>query len=259
MLKLFSIALFSIFFSLNALSATSVSILHGDTYRSDLGYRKSHQIMTIENFSVWEYGTIFFYYDITDPTRRDKGPKYYSNQFFGGIAPTISLSKLTGKEFKYGIIQDVSIRLEMENGSGNGEAAFQNYFYGLEAALLVPGFDFVSFNVVLRDNPLLEGVGVQFGIFWQSTLDYGRTKKFKFTGFLATSPWDGDNNNDFPPLDRHGRFLSTQPQFLWDLGYALGKKPDTIEVGFEFAHYLNRYQFKDKDESVLQYMAKFTF
>lgn len=259
MLKLFSFVLFSVFLSTSA-NAASISLLHGDTYRDDLGYKKSHQILTIENFAVWDYGTVFFYYDITDPTSHDTGPDYYSNQFFGGIAPTISLSKLTGKEFKYGIIQDVSIRLEIENGSGNGYAAFQNYFYGLEAALLVPGFDFVSVNVVLRDNPLLAGVGVQLGVFWQSTLDYGRAKKFKFTGFLATSPWDGNNNNkDFAPLDPHGRFLSTQPQFLWDLGYALGKKKDTIEVGFEFAHYLNRYQFAGKDESVLQYMTKITF
>lgn len=259
MYKLFSLLTLGLLVFSNA-HATSISVLRGDNFRNDLGYRSSKTTLTIENFAIWDYGTIFFYYDITDPMGRDAGPQYYSNQFFGGISPTISLSKVTGKQIKYGIIQDVSIRLELENGSGNGQFNFQTYFYGLQADLLVPGFDFFSFNVVARDNPMVHGVGVQLGMFWQSTLEYGQWRKFKLTGFLATSPWDGNNNDKTnPTADPKGRFLTAQPQFLWDLGYALNGKADKTELGIEYAYFLNRYQAYKKDEKSVQAMVKFSF
>ena len=247
------LALMMLFFSSHS-GAVSFSVLHGDTFRNDQGYRSSRTTVTIENFSIWEYGTVFFYYDITEPTGRDQGPKYYSNQFFGGIAPTFSLSKMTGKEVSYGFIKDVSLRVEMENGSAIGTYNFQNYFYGLQYDLAVPGFDFFSFNTVFRDNPRKHGVGFQLGMFWQMTHEWGQRSRLKFTGFLATSPWDG--NNSGPGLDPKGRFLTTQPQLLYDLGYALWGKKDRTEVGFEYGYFLNRFQAYHKDEKVLQAMIK---
>lgn len=246
-------------FSLNAM-AVSVSVLKGDNFRNDQGYRSTRTTLTIENFSVWDYGTVFFYYDITEPTGRDQGPKYYSNQFFGGIAPTLSLSKLTGKDWSWGILRDVQLRYEIENGSATGGANFQNYFYGLQYDLAVPGFDFFSVNTVFRDNPRVHGVGFQLGMFWQMTQEWGTRQRLKFTGFLAASPWDGNNNNkSFAPLDSKGRFLTTQPQLLYDLGYFLHGIKDRLETGVEYGYFLNRFQFHRKDEKVLQAMVKFSF
>ena len=69
--------------------AVSVSVLKGDNFRDDLGYRKDKTTLTLENFSLWELGTVFFYYDITEPTTDDgqtgKRQDAFSNQFFGGI------------------------------------------------------------------------------------------------------------------------------------------------------------------------------
>lgn len=241
----------------NAAHAVSVSYLWGNTFRDDLGYDKKKLTMTIEHFGLWEYGNVFFYYDITEPFSHENGD---SNQFFGGIAPTFSLSKITGKEVGVGFIKDVSIRLELENGSGYGTFNFRNYFYGLQYDLAIPGFDFFSFNTVLRDNPRDGGVGVQFGTFWQMTWEYGQWSRFKFTGFLATAPWDGDQDpKASPPLSNHGRFLTAQPQLLYDIGYGLTGKANRIETGFEYAYFINRYQLKDKDEKCLQAMVKFSY
>ncbi len=247
-----------------AAQAVSVSYLRGSGFRKDLGYKTTKEIVTIENFSMWEYGTVFFYYDITEPRGRDSGTgskAYYSNQYFGGISPTFSLSKMLNKQVSYGFIKDVSIRLEMEQGSGDGKFNFQNYFYGLQYDLAVPGFDFFSLNTVARDNPRVHGVGLQIGLFWQATHEWNRYSRFKFTGFLAASPWDGNNNRKSggPGADRFGRYLTSQPQFLYDIGYALTGKPNRIETGIEYAYFLNRYQQYQKDEKVVQYMAKFTF
>ena len=245
--------------------AVSVSLLKGDNFRDDLGYRKDKTTMTIENFAMWELGSVFFYYDITEPTTDDGNSASgrqdaFSNQFFGGISTAISFSKVTGRDFSYGAIKDVSLRLELENGSGNGDNNFQNYFYGLQYDIAVPGFDFFSLNTVLRDNPNDAGVGFQIGAFWQMTWDYGRWNRYKFTGFLATSPWDGDQNSEKNTFfAKNGRYLTSQPQFLYDLGYGLWGKQNRLEVGLEYAYFLNRFQLKEKDEMCLQYIVKMSY
>jgi nucleoside-specific outer membrane channel protein Tsx len=249
----------------SAASAVSVSFLKGDNFRDDLGYRKDKTTMTIENFAMWELGSVFFYYDITEPTTNDGNSSVarqdaFSNQFFGGISTALSFSKMTGRNFSYGAIKDISIRLELENGSGNGSNNFQNYFYGLQYDIAIPGFDFFSLNTVLRDNPRDAGVGFQIGTFWQMSWDYGPWKRVKFTGFLATSPWDGDQNSDeLPFFAKNGRYLTSQPQLLYDLGYGLWGKQNRLEVGLEYAYFLNRFQLKDKDEKCLQYMVKMSY
>lgn len=252
MISKFFAALLVLVLSTSAM-ATSLSLLHGSTFRDDQGYEKERTTYTLEHFGVWELGTVFFYYDITDPFSANKAGR---SQFFGGTSATLSWTKLFGLNFGTGVLRDISFRGEFENGSGGGTYAFRNYFYGLQADLAIPGFDFFSFNTVLRDNPLDPGVGVQIGMFWQMSQEWSRWKRFKFTGFLATSPWDGDGDEDDAFVDSKGRFLTTQPQLLWDLGNGLWAKPNRLEVGAEYGYFLNRFQAPHKDEKVLQALSK---
>jgi nucleoside-specific outer membrane channel protein Tsx len=267
------IALTSLFLIASKAHALSLSYLYGENFRNDLGYQDTKLTMTIEHFQIWEYGNVFFYYDLTEPFSTDRGEEFGdtrdTNQFFGGIAPTLSLSKVTGKDFTYGILRDVSIRVELENGSGYGQNNFRNYFYGLQYDLAVPGFDFLSVNTVARDNPLSPGVGFQLGAFWQMSNDWGPWSRFRFMGFVATSPWDGNQGaKENRRLKRltgnklefdNGKFLTTQPQLLWDIGYGLWGKPMRWEIGTEYNYFWNRYQLKGKDESAWQVMTKVSF
>ena len=257
--------------------ALSLSYLYGQNFRNDLGYRSKKLTMTLEHFQLWEYGNVFFYYDITEPFSHDNnedpyapGAKRASNQFFGGFAPTLSLSKVTGKEIGYGFVKDVSLRVELENGSGYGVNNFRNYFYGLQYDLSVPGFDFLTVNTVIRDNPRSKGFGYQIGAFWQMSNDWGRWAHFRFTGFVATSPWNGDQGKAQQELIKRntggkvrfsnmGRYLTTQPQLLWDIGYGLWGKPYRWELGTEYNYFWNRYQLAGKDEAAWQVMTKITF
>ena len=236
--------------------ATSVSFLRGHGYRDDQGYATQRSTMTLEHFGLWKYGTVFFYYDITDPFSGDN--KEGSNQFFGGISPTFSLSKMTGRNFSLGMVRDVSVRVELENGSANGGGRFRNYFYGFQADLSVPGFDFVSVNVVARDNPKDDGVGIQYGGFWQMSWDYGQYSKYKFTGFFAWAPHDGDLAKDDDYGEPRGTFFMSQPQFLYDLGNTWGE-PNAVEVGIEYLYAVNRFQAKGKDEKLVQAILKMSF
>jgi nucleoside-specific outer membrane channel protein Tsx len=256
-MRLFLVILLGLLMTLQA-QAVSVSLLHGSTFRDDLGYKRNKTTMTIENFALWEYGTVYFFYDIYEPFTNNTaaGPQ----TFYGSIAPTFSLSKMTGRNISAGFVRDVSLRVEMENGS----VGFHNYFYGLQYDLAVPGFDFFAVNTVLRDNPYVAGVGFQLGMFWQATWEFGPWSRFKFTGFLATSPWDGNQpatstNYGLGTLSNRGRYLASQPQFLYDLGLGLTGKPNRLEVGVEFAYFINRYQVQGKYESVVQPMVKFTY
>jgi nucleoside-specific outer membrane channel protein Tsx len=268
------IALLGVLFMAAEAHALSLSYLYGETFRKDLGYQPKKTTMTIEHFQLWEYGNVFFYYDLTEPFRSDNNEdaahRRQASQFFGGFAPTLSLSKVTGKEVGYGIVKDVSLRVELENGSGYGVNNFRNYFFGLQYDLAIPGFDFFTFNTVLRDNPLSAGVGYQIGTFWQMSQEWGRWTRFRFMGFLATSPWDGNQGQDRQKyikkatggavaFSNHGRYLTTQPQLLWDLGYALWGKPMRWEIGTEFDYFWNRYQLAGKDEAAFQAMTKLTF
>ena len=266
MISKFLAALLVLVISTSAM-ATSVSLLHGSNFRDDQGYEKERTTYTIEHFGVWELGTVFFFYDITDPfsappnvrANNGKGHKRGSNQFFGATMATLSWNKMFGVDFGKGFVRDISFMGVFENGSGNGRFGFRNYFYGLQADLNMPGFDFFSFNTVLRDNPLDPGVGVQIGMFWQMSHEWAKWRRFKFTGFLATSPWDGDGDKDNPSVDGKGRFLTTQPQLLWDLGNGLWGKPNRLEVGAEYGYFLNRFQAPHKDEKVLQAMVKLSW
>lgn len=238
--------------------ATSLSYLWGNNFRDDQGYEKERVTMTIEHFGIWEGGNIFFYYDITDPFTAASHTDG-ANQFFGGFTVNWSFNKILGTKFGEGFVKDMYIHTEVENGSGNGAFGFRNYFYGLQADIAVPGFDFVTVNALLRDNPLDPGVGYQFGAAWQMSQEWSRWKRFKFTGFFATSPWDGDGDEDFPLLSNKGRFLTAQPQLLWDLGNGIWAKPNRLEVGAEYGYFLNRFQFDHWDEKVLQAIVKFSW
>jgi len=55
MLKQFLIALTLLTLSLSA-TATSLSLLKGDGFRDDLGYREDKTTLTIEHFGLWELG-----------------------------------------------------------------------------------------------------------------------------------------------------------------------------------------------------------
>lgn len=244
--------------------ATSLSYLWGNNFRNDQGYEKDRITMTLEHFGLWELGNIFFYYDITDPFSAPpsgggrKGNQRGASQFFGGFTVNWSWNKIFGTNFN-GFVRDVYFHTEVENGSANGTYAFRNYFYGLQADITVPGFDFFTVNTLLRDNPLAPGVGVQLGMFWQTSKEWSRWRRFKFTGFLATSPWDGNGDGKNPFVDPKGRFLTTQPQLLWDLGNGLWAKPNRLEVGTEYGYFLNRFQAPHKDEKVLQALVKFSW
>jgi nucleoside-specific outer membrane channel protein Tsx len=265
MISKFLAALLALLLTTSAM-ATSLSFLHGKTFRDDQGYSKERSTMTLEHFGLWELGNIFFYYDITDPFKappnqyvKGYGHQPGAQQYFGGFTVNWSFNKIFGTKMGDGFVKDLYIHTEMENGSANGLFGFRNYFLGLQADIAVPGFDFVTVNTLVRDNPLDPGVGFQLGAAWQMSQEWSRWRRFKFTGFVAASPWNGDGDHDNAAVDKFGRFLTSQPQFLWDFGNGMWGKPNRFEIGAEYAYFLNRFQALHKDEKVIQALVKLSW
>src|SRR6266404_4718201 len=90
--------------------AGSLSFLHGNSYKNYAGNVVEKEIITIDHFGAGKYGSVFFYYDISYPRRKDD-----KAEFFGSISPLLSFSKISGRSFSYGIVKDVSLKLELEH------------------------------------------------------------------------------------------------------------------------------------------------
>lgn len=232
--------------------AASLSLLHGNTYRTYPGDTVEKEILTIDHFGIWKYGTVYFFYDISYPRRKDD-----KAEFFGSISPTFSFSKITGQNWSYGILQDVSLKLELEHVSGVTPV----YYYGLAYDLKLPYFAFAQISTVLRDDPNRPGVGGQLNGAWSIPFGSGRWFQWAFQGFWAAG---------IVPEGADQFFLMTQPQLLYDISPYFGTDRSSAQVGVEYSYAINRYLKKGYvtaagttdpgfDERVVQAMIKLNY
>lgn len=102
-------------------------------------------ILTLEWSNGWTYGDDFVFVDITNFVQGD-------NTVYGEWSPRLSLSKITGKDFSLGPIQDVLLSGTVELGEG-----ISNYLIGGAIDHAIPSFNFFQVNGYLRENPELSG------------------------------------------------------------------------------------------------------
>ncbi len=231
-----------------------------DCFNQDFNGGGARTTLSIKAFQVWEYGTMFLYYDITGPWNSPVATTPTSNEkggFFGGITVTVSplrvASKITGNEVKLPFLRDLEIKYEMEHVSKFGEL---NY-YGLQWSLDQPWLDFVTITTVIRDDFSFNGVDLQLGGAWQKSFSLG-SQDFVFAGFLQwglfgegthVNPGPFDLPNGFP-------FFIAQPQIMYDLGKLIRFTPAKLYVGAEWQFSFNRYLIPGKREHTLQGMIR---
>jgi len=256
----------------DAAKAGKNGVVHGsiDCFNNDFNGGVERTIMSIKAFKPWEYGFVFLYYDVTGPfnspaknlTLNEKGG------FFGGttiaISPKKIAEKITGQQFDWGPIADVSVKYEMEHVSKLG---MLNY-YGLNWDLKVPFLDFASVTTVIRDDRSLSGVDLQLGASWQKSFSLG-SQDFMFLGFFQWGLFGEGSGTQYllderPPPDggvtpvvvKGNSFFVSQPEFLWDFGKLVHFTPAKIYLGFEYQIAFHRYLIPDKTENVLQGMIR---
>ena len=110
-----------------AWNAFNVQYLYGSNYELE---PEQVDVLTLEWANGWAYGDNFAFVDITNFVQGD-------NTVYGEWAPRLSLSKITGKDFSVGPIQDVLLSGTIELGEG-----ISNYLVGGAIDLAIPSFNF---------------------------------------------------------------------------------------------------------------------
>jgi hypothetical protein len=225
-----------------------------DCFNKDFNGGGARTILSLKHFQPWEFGSMFMYYDITGPfngayaagTANEKGG------FFGGITFALSAKKIaqkiTGKEYNWGLLWDVSLKYEMEHVSKWGMI----HYYGLSYDLAIPWMDFVSAQTVVRNDTVFKGVDLQIGLAWQKSFTL-LTQDFVFDGFIAWGVF-GEGEDIHNPANSGIWFIVAQPQFMWDLGKLVTFTPGKLYLGLEYQIAFNRYLIPGKTENVLSGM-----
>jgi len=231
-----------------------------DCYNKDFNGGAARTTLSIKAFQVWEYGTMFLYYDITGPWNSFIANTSSTNEkggFFGGITVTVSPKRVAekvmgGKEIKLPFLRDIEVKYEMEHVSKFGML----HYYGLQWSLDVPFMDFVTVTTVIREDPALAGVDLQLGGAWQKSFSL-LTQDFIFAGFLQWGVFgEGAGLRSATGVLQGAPFFITQPQLLWDFGKVITFTPKKLLLGFEWQFTANRYLIPGKTENVLQGMVR---
>lgn len=212
-----------IFFNTNTMSLDSEEV--------------TSQIITLEHVNGWKYGDNFFFVDITSPFDNDGE---LTTNYYGEISPRLSLSSLTGKSMKMGIIKDVLVTTTAEIGQG-----FHNYLYGIALDFDIPTMPVAQLNYYIR-NEIRPGSdpGSQITLVWLKPFALG-SASFSFEGFV-----------DYAfGMDHAEDNIITAPRLLFDLGNTWGT-PGVLQIGVEYQIWRNKFGIDGIDEDVAQAMLK---
>lgn len=222
-----------------AWSAFNVQYLYGSNYELE---PEQVDILTLEWVNGWTYGDNFAFVDITNFVQGD-------NAVYGEWAPRLSLSKITGKDFSAGPIQDVLLSGTVELGED-----ISNYLIGAAIDLAIPNFNFFQVNGYLREDPELAGSTWQMTVVWSADFEIGQTR-WSFSGFID---WAGSEGQSGTPAYSKRNFHA-QPQLLLDLSHLLNQPEGSLYAGVEWLYWHNRFGIPGITESVAQAMVKANF
>ena len=156
----------------------------------------------------------------------------------------MSLSKITGHDFSYGVIKDILISTTFEKAKNQGP----QYLYGGAIDFNLPGFKFFAANAYVHDSTELDGQTWQVTIAWNRPFQVGETK-FLIEGF---ADFQGDEGGRQPNQ-------LIVPRFLVDIGDLAGYTPGKLMAGIEYQYWHNKFGLDGVTESVPQAQIKWTF
>lgn len=214
---------------------TNVQLLRGWDYK--VGDDK-RTIITVEHYNRFKYGDFFMFVDVS---QYDDG----LDNIYGEFAPRISFSRVTGREFSVGPINDVYLAGMLERGKND----LRNFLYGGSVDLDVPGFKVLNISLYVRDNPHLPGQTWQVTTVWKYPIEYGDLK-FMAEGF---ADFAGDEGPRY-----HANQLVV-PRFLLDLGDAVGGASGKWYLGTEIQYWRNKFGIRGTTEFVPQLQIKWVF
>ena len=198
----------------------SVTYLNGSNYRV---VEPKNQVLTLEHAAGTTWGDSFLF---LDHFRGDSGTR--SN--YAEWSPRLSLSKLSGAEFKYGIISDVLFTSTVEMSSLR-----TNFLYGVATDLSLPGFKYLKLNFYRRNNDGIED-NWQLTTTWGVPFELGEME-FLYDGFMDWSSATADQSAS----------MNFTSQLKWALHPLLDMK-SKLYVGIEYVYWRNKYGIADSPQ-----------
>jgi len=219
----------------------SLSALHGENY--ELTPSDKQTTLTFETAGGWRYGDWFAFQDVTYFNGSDVSK---SNTTYGEITTRFSAGKIFDLDLTYGIVKDLSLALQLEEGEG----PIETLLYGVGVDLAIPYFSNFKINTYKKDA--LRG-------------DNNPTEWQVSPSFMVNIPVgnsdiiiDGYIDWIFNTTDEIDSF-HFNPQVKYDLGKALHQKASTFLIGIEYDLWLNKYGVEGIDQNTFSMLMKYHF
>jgi len=236
-------------------STTQLHLNHGE-FKNPFSQQKANAtIYSLQHASGYKYGDNFFFIDFTKDDRDDG---FQDGDYYGEWYSSFSLGKITGKEFSFGAIRDVSL---VAGVNVAGDAKVMKYLPGIKLHWDVPGFNFLttSFTSYIDDSSGVAKQGApmetdswMFDMAWGYPFTIGE-QRFHFTGHMEFI--DGRRNELGGEVKS---WILAQPILVWDLGYALGNQPNNLMLGVEWQYWRHKLG-TNTSESVPQLHLEWMF
>lgn len=195
----------------------SVTYLKGNNYRIGTPHQ---QVLTVEHVAETHWGDSFFFLD-----HMRESNDVRSN--YAEWAPRLSLAKMSGKPFQYGLISDVLISTTVEMSELQ-----TNFLYGVGVDLKLPGFQFMQLNGYRRVN---DNAADNWQITTSWALPFGiGEQQFLYDGFFDWTTTNHEQRSSF----------NMASQLKWAVHPLLGIN-NPIFVGIEYVYWRNKYGIAD--------------
>ena len=218
-------------------------------------------ILTVQNASGYKWGDFFGFIDFL------KGENSNANHFndydaYGEMYINFSSSKLFGWNYGKGLLRDIGY---VQGFNFDADANVYKIFPGIRFSWNIPGFAFLNTDWMAY---LDASSGVEPGTFNapaetdSAMLDVNfATKSFRIAGqyfnFEGHIEFVAPRKNEFG--DDVAAHIFGQPQFRWDVGYALFDWKDHLFVGTEYQIWIHKLGEKKTNESAFQALGVWRF
>lgn len=218
-------------------------------------------IFTFQHASGYSWGDFFMFSDVLNGANGNNN-HFNDWDIYTEAYINFSSSKLLKAKYGDGVLRDIGL---IGGINYDADAEVLKLLPGVRFAWNIPGFNFLNTDFMAY---LDASEGVDGGPFnapketdsWMLDVNFA-SKSFEIGGqsfnFEGHVEYVAPRKNEFG-ADVEGHLFG-QPQFRWDAGKTIFKKPNKLFIGTEYQFWFNKLGEKNTDEQALQALVVWRF